>query len=125
MKAVLPETCSLVVEWCRYHYGDNLAGIAFFDPACIDCAYPRGDLNILLMLHTSPDKDRQRYDIKAQVLMNTLLLDQEVKCRIQTIEEIGQLVELQLPLLAIYLQTAEIVFDPWEILQKAQATLSK
>jgi len=125
MKAVLPETCSLVVEWCSYHYGNNLAGIAFFDPTSVDPTYPHGDLNILLVLHNGPDEDRQRYDIKARMLMNTLLPNQEVKCRIQTVEEINQLAALQLPLLAIYLQSSQISFDPWNILQRAQATLRK
>jgi hypothetical protein len=122
---IVPEIREVVLQWCLYHYKGNLAGLAFFEPRAASADYPRGDINLLLLLYHSPDEDRKRYDKVTQVLVNNLVLDKDVVCRVQTVDELNLLVEMKLPLLAIYLQHAEIIYDPQGILCLAQSTLMK
>ncbi|MCP4361770.1 MAG: hypothetical protein GY796_27475 [Chloroflexi bacterium] len=56
------ESRTELIEWCQYHYQDNLAGLALFDPEPVRSDYPRGDINVLLLLHNTPAEERKRYD---------------------------------------------------------------
>lgn len=120
---IVPEIREVILQWCQYHYKDNLAGLAFFDPLAASAGYPRGDINLLMVLHSSPDNDRKRYDKVTQVLVSNLVLDQDVICRVQTVEELHLLAAMKLPLLNIYLQKAQIIYDPQQVLCQSQAAL--
>ena len=121
---IVSEIREVILQWCHYHYKDNLAGLAFFEPRAANGDYPRGDINLLMLLYTSPDEDRKRYDKVTQVLVNNLVLDKDIVCRVQTVTELDLLAEMKLPLLAIYLQHTEIFYDPQGVLCKAHATLT-
>jgi hypothetical protein len=111
-----------MAHWCHYYYKDNLAGLAFYNPAAVNQGFPCGDINLLLLLNEAPADALNRYKAIETILKN-LAPGYEFVCRIQTVDEIRTLAALQLPLLAIYLQESEIVYDPQGVLQTAQATL--
>ncbi len=113
-----------IVRWCHYHYQDNLVGLAFYDPAATNQEFPRGDINLLLLLRTAPADARERYDAKTEVVLRNLAPSHKFVCRIQTVSEIEALAELKLPLLEIYLREVDIVYDPQGILQATRTTLN-
>ncbi len=113
------------LEWPQYHYKDNLAGLVFFNPRVVNNDYPCGDINVLVVLKESPEQDRERYDRVAQILVRNLIADKELLCRIQTVNEIEMLHEIQLPLLNIYLTHTCITNDPHCLLEAAKAVVHK
>jgi hypothetical protein len=117
------ETRQSILDWCRYHYADNLLGVAFFDPARVNAAYPRGDINVLVVLEQAPAEERERYDAKIDIVLKRLAASQRVMCRIQTAAELQAIQELGLPVLDIYLRQAEVAHDPHLLLQNARASL--
>lgn len=112
-----------ILKWCQYHYKDNVAGIALFDPKPVNEAFPSGDINVLLVLFSAPLEQRERYDLVAERLVNTLVPDRILTCRIQTVDEIQSLANLQMPLLSIYLNSANILYDPIQALAQAYQTI--
>lgn len=120
MKNFRFEISEEMVHWCHYYYKDNLAGMTFYNPAAVIPDFPCGDINLLLLLNEAPDDAISRYKAIETILKN-LAPGYQFVCRIQTVDEIKLLAALQLPLLAIYLQESEIVFDPQGVLQDAQA----
>src|SRR5687768_9801255 len=112
-----------MAHWCHYYYKDNLAGLAFYNPAAVNQEFPCGDINLLLLLNEAPADTLNRYKAIELILKN-LAPGYHFICRIQTVNEIQTLAALQLPLLAIYLQEAEIVYDPQRVLQAVQETLA-
>lgn len=57
-----------ILNWCQYHYNDNVAGIALFDPKPVNEAFPSSDINVLLVLYSAPLEQRERYDLAAERL---------------------------------------------------------
>jgi len=112
-----------LIDWCQYYYGGNLVSLALFDPTPVVTDYPHGEVNILVGLQTAPDQERKRYEQVGEILLKNLIADKAVTCRIQTIEELDTLAQLKLPLLAVYLQYADIIYDPKGTLQSVQAKL--
>jgi hypothetical protein len=125
MKFSTEEIQQEILNWCQYHYQDNVAGIALFDPKPVNEAFPSGDINVLLILYTAPLEQRQRYDLVAERLVNSLVPDRVLTCRIQTVDEIQSLANLQMPLLAIYLNSTEILYDPKHVLAQARQSMEK
>jgi hypothetical protein len=113
-----------ILDWCHYHYKDNLAAVALFDPKPVNVSFPNGDVNVLLILHSAPSEERERYALVAERLVNTVVPNKHLMCRIQTVDEIQSLSGLKLPLLAIYLTDADIIRDPAQVLANACATLA-
>jgi hypothetical protein len=109
-----------IIRWCHYHYESNLAGLAFFDPVVVEESFPGGDINLLLLVQEAPPDSRDRYDSKTEVILRNLAPECKLVCRIQTIDEIQMLGQLQLPLLGIYLAAADIAYDPQNVLVEAQ-----
>ena len=112
-----------ILDWCQYHYKDNLAALALFDPKPINATFPSGDVNVLLILHSAPAEARDRYDLVAERLVGTIVPDSQVTCRIQTVDEIQSLADLQMPLVSIYLNRAEIFYDPAQVLTEVRRTI--
>ena len=117
------ETVTAIADWCRYHYRDSLLGLALFDPTPVNAEYPHGEINVLVVLDWAPAEARDRYDAVGDELLKGLAPNHSLTCRIQTVDEIGALAEMKLPLLAIYLTKAEILHDPRGFLRAAQVTL--
>jgi hypothetical protein len=109
-----------IVRWCHYHYEDNLAGLAFYNPVAIDESFPHGDINLLILLNEAPAEARDRYDARTEVILRNLAPEHKLICRIQTVDEIQTLSQLQLPLVGIYLMEADIVHDPRHVLLEAR-----
>lgn len=118
------ETRRDVLEWCKYHFENNLVGLAFFDPAPVDDNYPSGDLNLLIVVHVAPEETRERYELVTQMLVRNLAPSQTMTCRVQTAGELNLLAQMRLPLLAIYLHEAEIIYDPQKVLTESRSTLT-
>ena len=110
------ESRTTILQWCQSHYGDNLVGLAFFDPRVADPHYPSGDINVLLIVRSAPAEARERYDVVAEELVKNLIPEKSLTCRIQTAGELYDLVMLRLPLAEIYLTELEIAYDPHNVL---------
>lgn len=120
----IPQTLTRTLnEWCQFYYGKQLAALALFDPALVNADYPRAEINVLLVFHAAPAQARARYDLASQSLIKSVVPDQTIQCRIQTVEEINLLAEMGLPLLEIYLREADILYDPQGVLHTARAAL--
>ena len=114
-----------IVDWAAYHYGKRLEGLVFFDPSTVDHDYPRAEINLLLVLNGVSDQARDRYQSLSDGVLSVIFGDrQTIQCRIQTPEEIQSLLELQMPLLRIYLQDSFIAYDPGQLLTKIHADLT-
>jgi len=112
-----------ILEWCQYHFENNLVGLAFFDPTQVDPSYPKGEINVLVAVHLAPEETRERYDLISEMLIKNLAAGHSLTCRVQTAGELSMLSTLQLPLIEIYLRHAEIIYDPQQILAAMQKTL--
>jgi hypothetical protein len=106
-----------LAEWCRYHFTQNLVSIGLFDPRKTDPSYPSSDVNVLIVLRMAPKNERERYDLITEMLVKNLAPGRSLTCRVQTVEELDMLAELRLPLLNIYLNEIEIVYDPKNVLK--------
>jgi len=105
-----------LVNWCKHHFGENLIGVGLFDPARVRSSYPRGDINVLVVLDSAPENERERYDLITEMLVQNLAPNKMLTCRVQTREEMNDLAEMKLPLLKIYTTKVDILFDPKNIL---------
>jgi len=112
-----------LVSWCQYNYGDNLIGLAVFDPTRVDASYPRRDINILMVVNMAPENERERYELVNEMLIQNLARGKSLTCRMQTVGELNMLASLKLPLLDIYLRDAEIIHDPQNVLATVRENL--
>jgi len=112
-----------IINWCQYHYGENLVALALFDPTSVDSSYPHSDINVLMVVNTAPENERECYEMVTEMLMQNIARDKSLACRVQTIGELNMLAELGLPLFEIYLRNVEIVYDPKKILEIERANL--
>ncbi len=113
-----------LVNWCKHHFDSNLVAIGLFDPAGVNKKYPRGDINVLVVLDMAPENERERYDLITEMLVQNLAPDKTIVCRVQTIGELNVLANLQLPLIDIYLSDAEILHDPRKSLNAIRDSLT-
>lgn len=113
-----------VVAWARYYYGHKLVGIIFYDPRAASQSYPCAEINLLIVLTDAPASARDRYDESLSLVIEVVMGGGfQVMCRIQTLEELNALMELQLPLLNIYMQDSQIVLDSGQALSGLKASL--
>lgn len=112
-----------LLEWCQHHYQSNLAGLVIFDPTLVNAPYPRGDLNILLVLDSAPPRERERQETVAKMVLQVVASSRSLVCRVQTVEEINLLAQMKLPVLEIYLREAEILYDRDESLRAIRSSL--
>jgi len=112
-----------IINWCQYHYGENLVALALFDPTSVDSSYPHSDVNVLMVVNTAPENERERYELVTEMLMQNIARDTSLACRVQTVSELNMLAELGLPLFEIYLRDVESVYDPKKILETERANL--
>ena len=112
-----------LVSWCKHHFDENLVALGLFDPLGVDPTYPRGDLNVLIVVNMAPENERERYDIVTEMLVQNLAPGKTLKSRLQTTGELNMLASLKLPLLEIYLRDIEIIHDPQKLLESARANL--
>lgn len=120
---VSAETRQDLLKWCQHHYQSNLAGLVIFDPAPVNAQYPRGDLNILLVLDSAPPLERERQETVAKMVLAVVAASSNLVCRVQTVEEINTLAQMKLPVLEIYLREAEILYDRDGSLRAIRPTL--
>ena len=117
------ETRRDLLEWCQHHYQSNLAGLVIFDPSPVNAQYPRGELNVLLVLDSAPPMERERQEMVAKMVLKVVVASQNVVCRVQTVDEISTLAQMKLPVLEIYLRKAEILYDRDGSLSAARSSL--
>jgi hypothetical protein len=124
--SVSQEILTETVNWAKYHYGNRLVGLAFFNPAAASMTYPSSPNNLLLVLTDAPETARERYQEIADIVLGVIFGGAEnVRCAIQTPDELQSLAELGLPLLKIYLQDCVIAEDPRQLLESLRSGLKK
>jgi len=112
-----------LVNWCKHHFDENLVAVGLFDPSKVDATYPRGDVNVLIVLNMAPENERERYEVITEMLVQNLAPDKTLKSRLQTTGELNMLSSLQLPLFEIYLRDIEIIHDPQKVLESERSNL--
>jgi len=112
-----------ILDIYKAYYQTDLAGLVIFDPTPVDENFPHGEINILLVLHSASLQEQDRYDKVGETLIKHLVPDENMMCRIQTIDELKTLAELKMPLLEIYLKHALIIYDAEGALHALQADL--
>ncbi len=123
IKSISDEFRRDILNWCQYNYGGNLVALALFDPTSVETSYPYSDINVLMVVNMAPENARDRYEVVTEELMQTIVSNKSLTCRVQTVGELNMLVELRLPLLDIYLHDAAILYDPKNILETERANL--
>jgi hypothetical protein len=124
--SVSQEILTETVNWAKYHYGNRFKGLAFFNPAAASVTYPSSDHNLLLVLANAPVTARERYQEIADIVLGVIFGGSEnVRCAIQTPDEMQILAEMGLPLLNIYLQDCVIAADPNHLLERLRSGLKK
>ena len=114
-----------LVAWCKHHFDENLVAVGLFDPLKVNAKYPRGDINLLIVLNMAPENERERYDLVTEMLVQNLAPKKTLLCRVQTMGELHVLSNLQLPLIDIYMSDIVILYDPRKFLENERnASLS-
>jgi len=114
-----------LINWCKHHFDENLVAVGLFNPAQVNSKYPRGDINVLIILNMAPENERERYDLVTEMLIQNLAEDKTFTCRVQTSGELRVLSNLQLPLIDIYMSELEILHDPAKVLQTEHDNLHR
>lgn len=112
-----------IIDIYKAYYQADLAGLVIFDPTPMDANFPHGEINILLVLHSASLQEQDRYDKVGETLIKHLVPDENMTCRIQTIDELKILAALKMPLVEIYLKHALIIYDTENTLHALQAAL--
>ena len=106
-----------LVDWCKHHFQENLVAVGLFDPLRVNAKYPRGDINVLIVLNMAPENERERYDLVTEMLVQNLAPDRTLICRVQTMGELRVLSSLRMPLMEIYLNDLVLLYDPRKVLE--------
>lgn len=114
-----------LVDWCKHHFDENLVAVGLFNPSKVNKKYPSGDINVLIVLNMAPESERERYDLVTEMLVQNLVPDKTLICRVQTMGELSVLSTLRLPLIDIYMSDIAILYDPKKILESEQDNLNK
>jgi len=112
-----------LVDWCRHHFRENLVAVGLFDPLRVNDKYPRGDINVLVVLNMAPENERERYDLVTEMLVQNLVPNKNLLCRVQTMGELHVLADLQMPLIDIYMNDLVILYDPRKFLETERTTV--
>ena len=112
-----------LVDWCKHHFQENLVAVGLFDPLRVNAKYPRGDINVLIVLNMAPENERERYDLVTEMLVQNLVPDRTLTCRVQTMGELHVLADLQMPLINIYMNDLAILHDPRKFLETERTTV--
>jgi len=56
-----------LVNWCKHQFEQNLVAVGLFDPLKVNQNYPRGDINVLIVLNMAPESEGDRYDLVTEL----------------------------------------------------------
>ena len=122
--SIMDEFRTDLVNWCKHHFDENLVAVGLFNPSKVNAKFPSGDINVLIALNMAPENERERYDLVTEILVQNLVPNKTITCRVQTMGELNVLSDLQLPLIDIYMRDIEILYDPRKLLETERDKLT-